>query len=468
MRETPDKWKIFLLVATGIFMSTLDSSIVNVALPYILENLKTQLKLIQWVVLIYLLTISSLLLTFGRLSDILGRRTIYTIGFITFSLGSLFCSLSLNAMTLILARAVQGCGAAMLMACSPAMIVDTFPPNERGKALGAVVAAGLTAGPVLGGLILDLFSWRFIFFINIPIGFAAALIGSRLLKGTSADTRTGEPLDKKGALLLAIATTCLVLSMTQSSQWGFLSLKFIGLLTLCLVSFAGFVRTESTSAHPLFDPSLLRIRCFIFPVIAAVILFSAMFIIIFMMPFFLTHPCGFSASKVGLIMITPFSMLFFISPLAGSLYATMGSRSLCTFGMTLLCLSMVSFIFIQPSDPVLSILWRLALAGAGIALFISPNSTAAMNAVPPQRRGIASGAVATARNFGMVLGVATAGLIFSTTFSTLNNGSAFTEYSPLLEPIFMKGFHNSMTAGSLIAFSGILVSHMRGNDRQQT
>ena len=155
------KWKIFFLVATSIFMSTLDSSIVNVALPYMMQDLKTDIQTIQWVVLIYLVTVSSLLLTFGRLSDIKGRRAVYVLGFSIFVTGSLLCGMAGTSFFLIISRMVQGCGASMLMACSPALIVDAFPVKERGKALGyigAVVAAGLTTGPVAGGILLEYFS----------------------------------------------------------------------------------------------------------------------------------------------------------------------------------------------------------------------------------------------------------------------------------------------------------------------
>jgi EmrB/QacA subfamily drug resistance transporter len=468
-KENPEqkKWLIFVCVALGVFMSTLDSSIVNIALPYIMQDLGTGIETIQWVVVVYLLTISSLLLPFGRLSDIRGKRVVYTGGFIIFTLGSFLCAAAINPLFLIISRAVQACGAAMLMACSPALIVDTFPERERGKALGmvgAVVAAGLTAGPVAGGILLELFTWRFIFYINIPIGIGATIAGFIILRGTRADHGNLEPMDKTGSLLLAVSLVCLLTVITHLNDWSFLSARTMGFLLASLMAGLGFIWNEIRSPYPLFDPSLLKIRLFVLPVIASAILFGALFIIVFMMPFFLVHPCGLTASGAGLVMITPFVLLFFISPVAGALYNRTGSRLPCTLGMALLALALFSFTRIDACSGTTAVVWRLALAGMGISLFVSPNSTAAMGAIPANRRGIASAAVATARNLGMVVGVALAGLIFTGTFTSLNHGIPFKIYTPDVKPFFMAGFHRAMAAGSLMACLGGVLSFLRGDD----
>ncbi|MFH1155633.1 MAG: MFS transporter [Pseudomonadota bacterium] len=464
----PKKWYIFGVVALGVFMSTLDSSIVNVALPHVMEDLGTQLQVIQWVVLMYLLTVSSLLLTFGRLSDIRGRRLVYCAGFLTFTLGSLCCGISREPLFLILSRGVQGCGASMLMACSPALVVDAFPPAERGKALGlvgTVVASGLTTGPVIGGLILDHLSWRYIFFINIPIGLAATLAGAAIMKGTPADTGIKEPLDTLGSLFLILTLGGFLVFMTHINQWPLDSPFMLISAVLCLASGVGFVRTELTSPFPLIDPGLMRIRLFVFPVLAAALMFASLFTIVFLMPFYLTHPMGLSASATGVVMITPFLVQFFLSPVTGSLYNRTGSRILCTLGMVLMACALFSFTMLKARVPVASIIWRLAMAGFGTALFIPPNSAAAMTSIPARRRGIASGAVALVRNFGMVFGVALAGLVFDTTFSRLNSGQTFTHYTPEMAGPFMTALGAAMSAGALLAFLGVVVSWMRGPEK---
>jgi len=463
-----NKWKIFFLVATSIFMSTLDSSVVNVALPYMMQDLQTDLTTIQWVVLIYLMIVSSLLLTFGRLSDIKGRKPIYVFGFTIFVAGSWLCGMSQTPQLLIISRALQGIGASMLMACSPAMIVDVFPVQERGKALGmigAVVAAGLTTGPVVGGVLLEYFSWRYIFYINIPIGIAAALAGMFVLKRSQQAGKKEEPMDKTGSILLIIILSTLIVFLTQMSKWGIISIPSLSFAGLFILACIGFMGNEKRSDYPLFDMELLKIKLFVFPVISSAILFAALFVIIFMMPFYLTYPCGFSATKTGLIMIVPFLFLLIISPVSGMVYDQFGSKYLCVAGMSILTLSLVFLMTLDPEMGYLSILWRIALAGIGTALYVPPNNTVIMSCVTSARRGIASGTVATARNIGMVVGVALAGLIFTTSFTTLTNGSSLENYLPAMDIFFMCSFKQTMLMGAILSAIGIGVTFARGKEQ---
>jgi len=461
------KWKIFSLVAVSIFMSTLDSSIVNVALPYIMQEMATDISTIQWVVVIYLLTVSSLLLTFGRLSDIKGRRPTYVVGFLVFTLGSFLCGMASTVSFLVTARVVQGVGASMLMACSPALIVDVFEKEQRGRVLGmigAVVAAGLTLGPVAGGIILEYLSWRYIFYINLPIGIAATIAGIFVLKSIPGGKGSREPLDYTGSLTMMMGLSSSILGLTQVSTWGILSFRFAGCLMMAGCAGIGFIINARRCAHPLFDLDLLKIRLFVLPLATSGLLFAALFTIVFMMPFYLTYPCGFSAGKTGGIMIVPFVFLLFISPVAGGLADRLGSRLLCSFGMVLLGLSLVSLISLYPGMETLAILWRMALAGVGTALFVSPNNTTIMGAVPMARRGIASGATATARNLGMVMGVALATAIFTNSFTHLTQGVGLDNYTPAMVPYFMASFQKVMGFGAMIAFVGAGVAYARGKE----
>jgi MFS family permease len=208
----------------------------------------------------------------------------------------------------------------------------------------------------------------------------------------------------------------------------------------------------------------MKIRLFTLPTLSATIIFMSLFTIIFLMPFYLMHPAGFSVDRVGYMMVTPFILFFFVSPISGAISDQIGSRFLCTLGMVVLSIALFSFSFLSAQSPVYSIIWRLALAGIGIAIFLPPNSAVVLSAVPTNNRGVAAGTVATARNLGMVLGVAIAGLIFNSTFRAFSGGLYFKIYQPELESIFMTAFKYAMRAGGLIACFGIVVSFLRGSE----
>lgn len=467
--SAPNKWLVFFAVAVGVFMSTLDGSIVNIALPAIMNDLAAPLSTVEWVMMIYLLTVSALLLSFGRLSDIRGRRWVYTRGLIVFAIGSLFCGLARSALWLIAARAFQGLGAAMIMSCTQAIVVDRFPFAERGRAMGmigAVVASGLTVGPALGGWLLHHFNWQTIFYINIPIGLVTAFFADRLLRSGPSDVSRAERFDWFGSLFLIVCLTSSLFVITHVRRMGIASPVILGGLLVSLLTVLGLIRTERTVSHPLLAPSLLRIRLFTFPALAAMVLFAGLFIVVFLMPFFLVHPYGLSEHAAGYLMVTLFAVLFVFAPISGSLSDRIGSRFLCTLGMAVLTVSLYYLSAITPEMSRLDVAWRLALAGSGIAVFTAPNNAAVMSAVPPRFMGVAAGTVATVRNLGMVLGIALAGAIFNHVFHTLSGGMDLKVYHPELEPFFMEAFRYAMLSGTVVCGFGTLLSFLRGPDKR--
>jgi EmrB/QacA subfamily drug resistance transporter len=462
------RWHVFFMVAIGIFMATLDGSIVNIALPSIMADFGVSLATIQWVVIIYLLTVTSLLLSFGRLSDILGRRIVYCSGLFLFSTGSLFCGIASNAHWLILSRFFQGLGAAMTMACTPALIVDTFPETERGKVLGlmgSVVASGLTAGPVLGGLLIHYFSWRAIFYINIPIGFLTAAGVFFLLKDSKADITRQESFDWPGAVILTLLLGTFLVVITHAYDWGYFATPTLLLLAVCILAAICLLSVETRARHPILSRSLFAIRLFSMPIMAAVILFVCLFSLVFLMPFYLIHPRGYPVNGVGGIMASIFIALFVVSPFSGALFDRIGSRILCTAAMALIACSLFSLSFLPAKASFFSIIWRLSLAGIGTAIFLPPNSAAAFSSVAPKSRGVASATIAAARNLGMMLGVALTGAIFNSVFFNLSDGLSLKEYQPALEGIFMDSFHFVMRAGGFIAILGMILSFLRGPEQ---
>ena len=462
--SSPGKWPVFALVAVGIFMSTLDGSIVNIALPNIMADFATDMTRIRWVVIAYLLAVSSLLLSFGRLSDIVGRRPVYLFGLVIFTAGSFSCGMAGSTFLLAAGRVFQAVGAAMILACKPALIVDVFPVSERGKSMGMVgmvVALGLTMGPYLGGLILTHFSWRMIFYVNVPVGILAILATLAILRRETGRL-VKESFDFAGAVLLtgSFAGFLMLLASVADLRHAAYAPAAAGLFGVCG---ALLVMVLKRRRHPILDPGLFKIRLFSASIAAAVAVFTGLACVTFLMPFFLVNPAGFSEKTAGEILVAPFLFLFVIAPFSGAASDRMGSRILSTSGLVIMSLALVSLALLKPAAGKLDILIRLSFVGVGMAVFSSPNSAAAMTAVPMKSRGVAAATIATARNLGMVTGVALASALFNARFSTLT-GHDFAVYGKALEGPFMKAFSFAMLAGALMAALGALASSVRGTE----
>jgi MFS family permease len=313
-------------------------------------------------------------------------------------------------------------------------------------------------------MLIHFFSWRVIFYINIPIGIVTAILIARMLRGTQADVTAEEAFDWIGAALLTLSMVCFLLAASHGYKWGYLSLRILSLLGVSLLGTMVFIRHEIKTPHPVVEPSLFRIRLFTLPILSGVTLFVSLFTVVFLMPFYLIHPCGYPVDEVGLFMVVPFVFLFFVSPLTGSLYDRVGSRMLCTVGMAILAVALFSLSGIRCGATPLPIVWRLALVGLGTSIFLPPNSSAAMTAVSSDRRGIASSTVAAARNFGMVMGVALAGAIFNTCFQLFSGGLNLKVYRPELSPVFMSSFRYAIGAGGVVAMLGAILAFLRGPD----
>lgn len=466
--KNPSKWTVFTIASLGVFMSTLDGSIVNIALPFIMKDYGINLAEVEWVSMIYLLSISSFLLGFGRLGDIRGRKNVLVAGLVTFTTASLACGASADIIQLIVSRFFQSLGAAMIMATTPAMVVEAFPVTERGKAMGttgAVVAAGLTAGPAIGGYLISLFSWRTIFYINLPIGIATISAALWHLSEKQEFHEKDSSFDKLGAFFLVLCIGSFLLAVTHGQSWGFVSINFVGLIAISCLAFILFMITEKKTRSPILDLSFFRIRLFTLPLASGFMLFMSLFTMIFLMPFYLTMARGYSPQSAGTMMITPFLFLFILSPISGSLSDRIGSRILCTAGMAIVGISLFLLSILEKDAAKIDIAWRMALSGIGIALFISPNSSTTMTALPPKNRGIAGAIIAVARNLGMVLGIAMAGAVFNVLFHNFT-GEGLKNYTPDLAQEFMTAFGITMQTGSAVAFTGMILAWFRGGHEE--
>jgi EmrB/QacA subfamily drug resistance transporter len=404
------RWWVAINISIGVFMSTLDASIVNISLPTITQALHTHLKAVAWVVTGYLIVITGCLLLMGRLADLFGQKRVYLLGFSIFTLGSALCGFSPTIYFLIGSRMIQGLGASALMAIGPAIMTTTFPDNDRGQALGivgSVVSAGFLTGPLLGGFLVEHLGWQSIFFINLPIGAIGMFLTLKILERNELTRKV--QLDLRGALLLFLFVTSLLLFLNRLGQgstpllWGWFSLSL-----LCIIL---FIVAELRSSSPLVDLHLFRRRLFISSLGASLLSFWMSAAHTFVVPFFLQNILEFSPSQVGMLIFPVSLTVMVLAPLGGRVSDRIGVRVPATIGLTLISMTVFSFIFLKGSVSYYHILWRQVVLGIGISLFNPANNSAIIGSLPREKIGLASSFLALARNLGIVIGVAFAEMV---------------------------------------------------------
>ncbi|HWE63269.1 MAG TPA: MFS transporter [Chloroflexota bacterium] len=471
-----NKWVMLAIVAVGVFMATLDTSIVNISLPSIARYFGVALTgAIEWVIIAYLVVIASVLLTFGRLSDQIGRKPLWMAGLAIFTVGSALCGMAPSLLLLIAARGLQGLGAAMLFAVSPAMLTGAFPPSERGRALGlnaVVVALGTSAGPTLGGLITDQLSWRWIFFVNVPLGIAGILATWRLLHERVEHKQVR--FDPFGALLLGSGLAAVTLGLSFGQEWGWTSPLLIGVIAFGIVALVLMVVVERRVQDPIVDLALLRNRVFASANASLVLSFLALFAVSFLLPFYFEQLRGFSPLKSGLL-LTPLPLsIAVVAPFSGSLADRIGTRWLAAGGLTLACLGLVLISMLSATSAVWDIVWRLVVTGIGQAMFQSPNNSALMGSAPKEEQGEAAGFLATGRVIGQSCSVALAGAVFAGAGATAAgqalaaaiHGHALPHGRlTALQHTFTSGFHAAFLVCAGVAAIGVVTSLVRGDEQ---
>jgi EmrB/QacA subfamily drug resistance transporter len=457
------KWAAFLTVSVGIFMSTVDGSILNVALPKIMEDLSAPLPAVQWIVMAYLLAIITLLLSFGRLADIRGLMAINTIGLAIFIGGSLSCALSPNVESLICFRGLQGLGASMLMACGPAVLTRVFPSAELGRAMGligSVVGVGLMSGPGLAGLVLSHFSWRAIFYINVPLGLLGIFLSWKFIPRKPADT-VASNFDFVGAALMALALAGFLLAGSMGGRWGWVDLKTLLTLGVTLIFCPLFILWEQGNSSPVVDLSLFRVRSFRMGLLAAICLFVSYFIAFFLMPFYLTEVLTCPVHKVGLLLMVAPSVSMVVAPISGWLSDRIGPRLLTTIGLVVVMGGLLLASRFTDLTGNSEVALCMAIMGMGAALFQPPNTSSIMRVVPLPRLGVASGLVAMSRNIGMVTGVSLAGALFSLGFGTASASGTLADFKPDMLPLFLTGWKTAFLFAGVVAALGAVLTFLR-------
>ena len=416
---TAERTTVVAALGVAAFMAALGNSIVNAILPVIADSFGTDVSAVQWVVTVFLLVQSGLLLTFGRLGDLYGHKHVYLAGLVVLIVGSALCGVMPTTATLVAARVLQGVGASMAIASSPAILTQVFPPEQRGKALGiqaTLVYLGLATGAPLGGWLTDLFGWRSVFYVNVPIGVLALVLGLRALQADRPSERR-EPFDLTGAAVYVFGLTALLLALNRGHAWGWTSVPILGSLALGVLLLAAFAAIERRVPSPMLDLGLFARRSFTAPVISALLNYGASIATTFLLPFALIQGRGLSPSQAGLVLTCQPIVMALTASFSGTLSDRVGSRVPATLGMVVLAVGLFVLSRLGVEAPAWSIAATLALVGLGVGLFTSPNNSALMGAVPAQRRGVASGVLSTARTLGMLLGIGLAGAVYATTLS---------------------------------------------------
>jgi len=457
------KWWALAVICIGTFTSTLDNSIVNVAIPTLGDKFDVGETISVWVYLAYMLTVAGLTLTFGQIGDRIGRKRIYVIGLLFTVLGLALNSIASSMAMLISFRVVQAIGAGMMIAVGPAIITNVFHDKDRGLAIGIYVASvglGLTLGPALGGVLVDTLGWRSIFYIRLPIVLVVAALTLKKLKEQKSDD-SHHSFDKWGSAALFLGMFALLLALNQSGKLGWTSPLVLTSIIAAAVLLPLFVIIERKVVQPILDLMLFRSLSFSMANVSLVLSFISRISALFLLPFLLQHGLGYSASKTGLVQImVPIAMLV-ISPFAGRLSDRMGSRILTSTGFALIGLSLFLLTNINADSSTMVVVLSLAVMGVGIGLFESPNNSLIMGSAPLHKQGTASAMLSTSRGVGLTLGLAISSSVYAARKQFLLAQST-------AEAAVIDSFGRTIIIVTFLCIAGIIASILAGNARRKT
>lgn len=399
----------------ALFMANLDDTVVNVALPKIQMSLASNVSGLQWILNAYTLAAASLMLTSGTLGDIYGRKRVFQAGLVIFTIASLICGFAPSLTILIIGRTFQGMGAAALVPSSLAILADTFPePKEKAKAIGiwsAVSGLALLAGPVVGGLLVDILGWQSVFFLNVPLGVIAFGLTSRFVKEVVKPKK--QSIDVPGLVLSIILLASLTYALTESNAGVWRSPLIVWLLAVAGLSLLAFLIVESNSSHPMLPPNLFKNPTFTVVNIVSVLIFFTFASLLFLFSLFLQQVQGYSATATGMRFLPLNGGFVIASIFSGWFVARLGSRFTITTGLLIGSVTILLFMRISADTDYGAIMWNLFLSGFGSGLTLPALTAAAMSTGPPTQAGIASAVLNTSNRLGGVLGVALQGTILT-------------------------------------------------------
>jgi EmrB/QacA subfamily drug resistance transporter len=443
------RWWTLGAVAFGLFMIMLDNTVVNVALPAIQRDLGVGLSELQWIVTGYALTFAALMLTGGKLADHYGRRLIFVVGLAIFTLASLGCGLAESGDVLIEARVVQGVGAALMNPATLSIISATFPPEQRGMAIGiwaGVSALALAIGPLVGGLLTDHLDWSWIFFVNVPVGILA-VAASFLVIEESRDTSEERRLDLPGQLAGGLGLFALTYGLIEANTYGWTSARILGAFAVAAAALALFLWLERVQRVPMLDLGLFRNGTFAGANAVILLVALAMFGVFFFVSLYMQNILGFSAVETGAAFLPMTVLIILVAPLAGKTSDRIGSRWLMTTGMVLIGLQLLYLSRLGVDETFWDLLPGLLVGGVGMALVMTPSAAAAVRSVPVDQAGVGSAVLNAFRQVGGSLGIAVMGAIIAAEVGDRRSPEAFVD-----------GFSTALLVAALIAFAGAAVA----------
>jgi EmrB/QacA subfamily drug resistance transporter len=407
---------LLLVVGLGTLLGALSGSSAMLALPKISAHLGLDVGSTGWIITSFLIVMTVLLLPVGRVSDMIGHRRMYLTGFVVFGVASILCGLAPTFWLLLAARVLQAMGGAMVVAPGPALLTTTFPSSERGNALGMLATAtyiGLSAGPFVGGWVLAVLDWRWVFFMNVPIALIVIVAGNVCLPRVERKRSGKQTFDVPGLATLALGLPPVMLALSQGSTWGWTSPPVLGCAAAGVLLLATFVLLERRGADPLLDLDLFRSRSFACATLSAVGNYTSLFIPIFLLPFYLVDALELEPWSAGLVLTSQPVVMALVSTPSGRLSDRVGHRGPTTVGLVILAAGVGLLSLLGPdSHPGWAALYW-AISGLGTGIFVSPNSSALMGSAPHGRQGVAGAVLAVARSLGMMMGVAIAAIVFA-------------------------------------------------------
>ena len=455
-------WLILIATCLFTFMSTLDGSIVNIAMPTMSKDLAISMNEAEWIVSVYMITICCLLIFWGRISDTIGKIKIFKIGTLIFILGSLFCGISSTLEMLLISRIIQATGASMTMATNYGIITENFPPEMRGRSLGVLgsfVYLGSIAGPGIGGVIIQKYTWHYIFLINIPIGIFAFVLGYFVFpKSKKKDIPLN--LDYLGFILFDMFIISLFMGIFIGQVIGFTKLSIIILFIIAVCSFVGFIFREKRAKNPLIDLTIFNNKSFSVGLTCAVLIFSSNLFMNTLLPFYLQDTLKLSSLMSGFIlMCVPIAMVI-VAPISGALSDKIGAKGLTFLGLFIVSISQLLFILIGLKTTISHLVLLTLLAGTGVALFQSPNNSIIMSSVEHNHLGIAGSINSLARNIGMVTGLSLSTTILYSSM-TQKAGYKVNGYINGRDDLFLYGMHIAFLVSFSLCFIAFIITGIR-------